>query len=1077
MTISRVALIACLACAAVAEDAAIHAPIPIRFTLAEPSFVTLVIDDADGKRVRNLVSETEFPAGENTVWWDGLAEVAGSYRPVGVYDLQDKLVEPGKYRVRGLVRKKIDLVYEFTPYNAGHPAWHSADGSGGWLADHTPPGSVLFDPGDGKENPPQMLIGSQVAEEGDGLVWTDLEGHKKRGVRWVGGGWTGANFLARDTGKNAQLGVYAYCAATWNANDPAKSELRLNALRRAGNPRDEVKKVLTWTFPRIANQDVHNWDQEKNYLGGLAAHDDLLVVSVQKANQLLFVDAKAGKILSSVAVNDPRGAAFDGEGKLLLIVGKQVQRFALPLAGEGMKLPDPESVIGETGSLEDPQQLVLAANGEIFVSDRGNSHQVKVFSADGKFVRAIGVAGAPKEGAYDPNHMNNPRGIALDGEGRLWVAEEDHAPKRISVWSGDGKVINAFYGPARYGGGGNLSADKKHFFYYDAKNGSGGGMQFELDWEKGTSKLVNIYHRYKLDDWPMVAGLGYTGPQTPIELNGRTYLTNAFNSNPTNGAGIVGLWHLRDGTTVMCAAAGHANEWPLLRGEIFKARWPGGALPDKEKARNIFFVWSDLNGDAQVQPDEVSFTKMDKSIGSVYVAPDLSLMSSYTYKLDPMHFTAQGAPVYDLNKMRLRVENVTHRFTSGGGEAFESAEWLVVTGGPMRGYKDEKLNWFYHSQWPGLHCGHEAPNRPARPGEMFATTRLLGNPVTPRGEAGPLWAINGDRGVIYLMTTDGLFVATLGHDQFSAKPWPEEKRGVLLNDVNFLGENFWPTINQTSDGGVYLSAGKNHCSLIRLDGLDSIKRLQLGETEVTAEQLTQASAFQLQRDEERIKQQGRGTLKVGLRKTAPVIDGKLDDWGKPDWAVIYKEKVNGKETTIDAALAVADGKLYAAFRTGDKNLLVNNGQALQMLFKTGGALDVMLGAGGNERLLVTLIGGKPQAVLFRDKMPGTPADKRVPFSSPSRTIFFDRVDDLSADVHFATSGGDFEFSVPLARLDLKPEAGQSIAGDVGVLRGSNGQTTQRLYWHNKATSIVSDVPSEAQLAPQLWGTFQFVDIP
>jgi len=42
-----------------------HPPIPVHFTLREPGYVTLVIDDASGKRVRNLISEEPFPAGDN----------------------------------------------------------------------------------------------------------------------------------------------------------------------------------------------------------------------------------------------------------------------------------------------------------------------------------------------------------------------------------------------------------------------------------------------------------------------------------------------------------------------------------------------------------------------------------------------------------------------------------------------------------------------------------------------------------------------------------------------------------------------------------------------------------------------------------------------------------------------------------------------------------------------------------------------------------------------------------------------------------------------------------------------------
>ena len=40
------------------------------------------------------------------------------------------------------------------------------------------------------------------------------------------------------------------------------------------------------------------------------------------------------------------------------------------------------------------------------------------------------------------------------------------------------------------------------------------------------------------------------------------------------------------------------------------------------------------------------------------------------------------------------------------------------------------------------------------------------------------------------------------------------------------------------------------------------------------------------------------------------------------------------------------------------------------------------------------------------------------------------------------------------------------------LRGQNGATVARVYWSNKATAIVSDVPSEAALAPQNWGVIE-----
>ena len=60
----------------------------------------------------------------------------------------------------------------------------------------------------------------------------------------------------------------------------------------------------------------------------------------------------------------------------------------------------------------------------------------------------------------------------------------------------------------------------------------------------------------------------------------------------------------------------------------------------------------------------------------------------------------------------------------------------------------------------------------------------------------------------------------------------------------------------------------------------------------------------------------------------------------------------------------------------------------------------------------------------------------------------------------------------LSALGLLLKPGDEILGDLGLLRGNAGQTTQRLYWNNQNAQIVSDVPSEARLSPGNWGLWQ-----
>ncbi|MDQ3814813.1 MAG: hypothetical protein M3347_12795 [Armatimonadota bacterium] len=52
-----------------------------------------------------------------------------------------------------------------------------------------------------------------------------------------------------------------------------------------------------------------------------------------------------------------------------------------------------------------------------------------------------------------------------------------------------------------------------------------------------------------------------------------------------------------------------------------------------------------------------------------------------------------------------------------------------------------------------------------------------------------------------------------------------------------------------------------------------------------------------------------------------------------------------------------------------------------------------------------------------------------------------------------------------------------MRGDIGLLRGQGGETTQRLYGSNKATGLMNDVPGEAQLLPGWSGLWQFTPAP
>ena len=1052
--------------------------IPVSFSIPEEAYVTLVIEDAAGKRVKNLVGDTLFAAGNHTVYWDGLDESGKIPGPhSGMYKIVGYPVEPGTYTVRGLTHKNLDLSYEFSVYSPGSTPWltgsHWGGGTGGWLADHSAPAAVLALPG----AEPRMLLTSPVAESSHGVIWTDLEGNKLDGKLWVGGDWTGATHLARDAGPLAVPEVYAYSGIVW------KDDLRLVAFR----PNNNYRIVAPCKLP----------GKEAGGLGGLAAFDGLIAASLPKMNTIIFIDAVEGKVLGNASVSDARGLAFDEAGRLIALSGKKLLRYPKitrqSLAGEKAQAPDaaitltdPEILVDK--GLEDPQGLALDGDGRFYVSDWGKSHQVKVFSPKGKRQQVIGAPGGARLGLYDPNRMDHPKGLAIAPDGRLWVAEESHAPKRVSVWSLGGKLAKAFYGPPQYGGGGTVDGKDPSRFYYGEQGHPPRaiGLEFSLDWKAGTSQLHSIYSLERDDAVTLPGGIA---PQTPIYVEGRQYMTDVNNKAPIGGPRTAGIWLMVGGVAKPVAALGQAGDWPILAEDRFSERWPAGLDPQKPEWKTLAYAWSDLNGDGQVSPDEVSFAA--NKIGSLTVNEKLEFCTAAAEVFAPEKFTDQGVPVYNLAAPRKELENFfMAEVGSGSGQITAARDgWTIGTGGQVRGIRNGQIVWTYPNEWPGQQGGvFSTP--PTRQGELMATTRHMGTITPASSDAGEILLVDGDKGNVFLMTTDGLFVATLFHDvRLCADGWTMSKaeRGRLLNNITLYDEEFWTTCTQTSDGKVYLVAGKSHCSIVRVDNLASIKRMSPFKLEVTAEALQKAERFRMAREEKRLALVGRERLNVILSDSSPTVDGKLEDWKDAEWVTIeenankrLQDAAGGK---VEAAVRVAGDRLLVAYRTKEPNLLTNAGDAWQVLFKTGGALDLMLATNpeaspkrtqaeaGDLRLLVTLMKGKPTAVLYQPVAgePKTPGS----FSSPWRTITFDRVLDLSSQLNFAAKDGLFEYSIPLSALGLSPKDGLALRGDIGILRGNGFQTLQRIYWQNKATSTVADVPTEATLTPHLWGNWQF----
>lgn len=1056
MTRVRIPVLATAAAVAWTTCARAEGPggIPIRFRLDSPGLATIVIEDEAGNRVRNLVAEARLPSGEDVVWWDGFDE--GERDSSG--DLVRRRVAPGRYRARGLVHDGVHLRYEFPLYGPGDPPWKTKDGRGGWLADHSPPADVLYLParsgspyGGGRA---QLLVCSTSGETGEEFVWLDEDGRRLYGRNE---GFWGGTHLARDLGPRAIQEHAAYVFIS-GERDPDNDTMEV----RAFTTRGDVESVAKITFPHDSVKRFKT-DAEAYATNGLAVRDGIVAFSFTHHNKVLFADARTKRVVGEVALPSPRALHFDHAGRLLVVMGRQVKRFVwkAPATLEGE-----ETVIAD--GLDDPRRVIEDERGRLYVSDGGTSHQVKVFDRDGKLLRAIGRPGGPQFGLYDDRKMSFPTGLALDGRGRLWVAEAETYPKRLSLWNADGELVRAWYGGPKYGGGGAIDpGDRSRAFY--AEYEKGGGLEFALDWEKGRSTVRSIF--WRADRFPEFAAIPVPAPERAIHVGKWTYLSVCYNGQLrfNQDRGTV-LWRLDDDHVARPVAflinAGDLNHpqwgWPLRRKDAINALWRGKD-PDR-----VLVAWADRDNDQEIEPGEISWVEADrKEIGLMpLVADDLSFTTSFGTRVAPPTLDDRGIPTYDLSK----------RTTVGLSDLQRSP---LIGGDRVLTYRDG-TDAFFGADLQGRHRWRfnvTPEDEQPRPGLLLGATRFNGPPVRPRaGEAGDLVAISGEKGTIYLLTMDGLFLQTLGGDERNAPLWrmPEWRRGMLVDGVSFSAEHFHTTITQLQEGPIYVVAGHEHSSLLKVEGLESVHRREFAALDVSADALRGLPETRV----ERARKQTRDRLDVAIVDRAPAVDGRLDDWPEGTaWAPIG-DRARG-------AVLVAGDRLYAAFRTGDPAALDNAGGGFRHLFKTGGALDLMIGADphadpgrrsparGDLRLLVTRANGKAVAVLSQAVAPDAPEGEHMLYESPVGRVAFDRVAVVSGSVSLARHDGDFELSVPLSVLGLRPAPGREILGDLGLLLGDGAQTTRRLYWNNLDTGLVSDLPTEARLRPENWGVWTF----
>jgi hypothetical protein len=1008
--------------------------IPVAFTLDKPAKVSLAICNAEGRLIRTGLGAQPYPAGPQTWMWDGL-------------DDADKPVPAGSYTAKILTHDGIGQKFVCDVGVSGTPPYQTEDGTGGWAGDYRYPQTMAID-GD------CVILGTAIAEASQPTIRTDLDGRKKFGTAVAG------HAVALHKG-------FGYTLSAGGARITKFSlENGMLAPFTTGRPETAVPGMR----PGESGQD---WAARSWQLHGIAAVGDQLVVSSLTDDKLFLLDLASGAPRGEAALPKPYGLAVGPGGGLYAVSGKAVGRYDLKA----------QQFTAFAENLEEPKHLAVDGAGNVYVSLHGKTMQVWKIAPDGKVLLKYGIAGGrPEVGKFNPAGMLKPWNVAVDKNGRLWVAEADSQPKRYSVWNPDGTLWKEFFGSMDYSTTAYLDPAKPEFIYAQC-------VRYRVDYDKGTWYPDATILRKRDEAGVPLGAPDAHGGAVIRTVKGRTFFL----------VGSLGL--------TIYEQVGDAYVPRLASFTATKEKIPLGkdGKPNpkaKPRPTKVPSLWVDDDNDGQVEPEEVRETdapwtymwtpcvdaemNLYQPIGNRWAAQG-GAKTTQPYGI--ARWTFQGFN----DKGGLVYGKVTDVATDPDGgavaeaipDATNGSMVALVSGGSLeRGQRpqgsghrvvmfspDGKKRWEYQN----VHCAF------AWTGDAYTPGHLTGAMVFVRGTTPDLVGVTGYYGQYFLLDKqDGLFVDALGEDQRSV---------YKLDQHMVLTENFNGTMfRHPQNGKTYFLGGDADLRLWELTGLDTMKRQSLQVT-VAPEQVAKAAAASKQNFLAGQIAVGKKTAKLPRLKKA-AADGTYDEWQASQPLTICMEG----NRTAQAQLGYDDQSLHVRFQVSDESPFVNTPTDPRLLFKSGDAVEVNLATDlekrpvrgqnqqqmkpGDVRIIVarTAVG---DLVATRYRYVTTEKEKPNTFSVETKSSGKDTLDDvavwteLPVNASVQKDGYVVEVAIPWKDLGIEPKPGLALSGDLGVIYGNEGGTKNaiRYLWSDKSpeVSINNDIPSEIRIHPNQWG--------
>lgn len=972
-------------------------PLSFRYDMPVDGEVTVQLFDADNNVLRTLVAQGKRNGGVNIEKWDGM-------------DSTGVPLQPGEYHWQGnYTQKPVELKYRFSVHNSGQPAYPTPNDKGGWGADHGVPTTVCPIPGTS-----DMLLSWSVAEFGWGIIRVDAKGRKKWGSKHS------ASHIASDGKRFFSIDQHGFHSAS-------------------GIKVFDVKDSRPLSFAGASYAGLPTaGDEQQDEMTGLAVGDGKLFVSYAHRNLVAIFDATDARLIKTLDVERPASLAYAGHGELLVVSGTSIQ-----------KIQDGKVMSFVTTHMDDPHGIALHPDGRLLVANRGKLMNVSVFDKSGQFIQSIGRDGGRNAiGTYQADGLYMPEGIALDGSGRLWVAEHADSPKRHSVWDIDSaKNVDEFFGGSSYFGYCAIDPAKPDEIY--AHN-----TLWKINWDNYTTTPVStIWRQVNPNDMMSILPDGYHGQiRVFTREDGKQF---AFG----NG----------DNSWILSMRVGDIYRpvmslFMVRRGKYGYRQEQFELLKDQDRYPNGNYFWQDANDDGQVQATEVSKVSFEyhamrpKDIDQ----KSMSIWLLGGYVLNPVRFN-DGCPAYDATQFE-------KSFLYGTQQA-KGYIWLDPDGSVYTlKHGDHDYGWTKWStdgkplvNYPSLAHWQKALGYPVqKPGRLWGMTG-------PLGIAGDFTGNATYFGMSHIFDRNGHYVAGLGYDdRVGGDPalagQPEGQGGGLVK-LNIKGEQRY----------FFLQGGQDS-RVMEVMNLDSIKPLPGGRFMLTQEDVQLAADAQEQYKLAIARSGGLTIVRgAGALATARSV-GKTLEGGR----------------AFEATMAYDDQNLYVRYVVATDHPLVNAQPDPRLIFKGGNLLDIQLGtqpdapadrekpAAGDVRLLVSRdASNRTRAILFQPRVADHKGD-RITLRSPTGQEAFDAITDISDQVQLrvAPKSNGFEavLTMPLSLLNFTPVSGKQIKADLGYIFGnaSGTQAMIRAYWINNGftANVVDDIPHESRLEPNAWGEAQ-----